>query len=309
MEFLNDPLTIKWYLSNQCNLRCKSCYISNKENPNKITQEKIDLILLMLKKISPFKVSLLGGEPTIFPYFKYIISFLEKEKIYFNFSTNGQTLYKDIELIRVLKNSKFLKEVQVSIDGLEKENDFIRGENTFHNAMLSVKSLIKNDIPVILGMVVTQKNLLTLQEFIDFVAKEEIKEIRLIPFIPIGDGEKIKDLYILPNKLKNILKTLLIPKGIEIYTYSFEDKTNTCGCGAGQTSVVINEDLTLSACDLYTDFEKTEVSFNNLENFYKIWKEDKIFTKWRTGNYSKYMNKGRCPLIEIYKEKINNEVS
>lgn len=302
MDFLNEPLFIKWYLSHDCNLNCKSCYIS-KQSFDEITQDKIELVLKVIKNIAPIKVSLLGGEPTIFPHFKYILLALEKEKIYYNFSTNGQTLYQDTSLLSLLKNLNYLKEIQVSIDGIEEENDFIRGKNTFSKAISSAKILIKNNIPLVLGITITKKNITSLQKFIDLATKEKVKIIRFIPFIPIGNGKEIKDLFISPKELKNILKSLSIPNNLKISTYNFENKKNTCGCGAGITTVVINSDLTISACDLYSDIEKTSDSFDSLNSFYNLWKENSIFNSWRTGKYSEYLYNGQCPILELYKEK------
>lgn len=299
-KYLKEPIKIKWYITNKCNLKCKFCYLENhlEEKKEKEKFEDIELILNILRKIKPLKVALLGGEPTESLYFLYIIRELEKIKINYSFSTNGQNLYMKPEILNFLKNSEYLEEIQISIEsGIEKTNDSLRGIGTYKRVIKTIQALNKFQIKLVLAIVINKKNYFEIENLIKLAEDLKVNEIRIIPFIPIGIGEKErKDLFLTFKEINSHISELKVPDNLLLTSYS-NGKNGGLGCGAGTISVVINNDLTLSACDLMTFREKTNIKICEEKDFFKIWENDFLFKKWRKGKNRKETEKGRCAIF------------
>jgi uncharacterized protein len=131
--FSSHSLNLEIHLTENCNLRCRYCYIEGNDVVKKrsISKDTIEKIFNFAKNNFPeanfINISLFGGEPLLFQ--KNLKFILEKAKeVFFNkkFSitlpTNGTIFNKTIE--------DFLKEKQVgfsiSIDGDQKAHDFLR---------------------------------------------------------------------------------------------------------------------------------------------------------------------------------------
>ncbi len=297
--FLKEPFKIKWYITNKCNLKCKFCYLKDFSGIER-NKEEINIVLEVFRKIKPIKVSLLGGEPTEFKYFIYILEELNKMKIKSSFSTNGQNLHSNKKILESLKNIKNLEEVQISLEGPTKLiNDNLRGKGSYENILKTINKLKKLGINVVISMVLNKENFKCLNQMIDKCLELKVKELRIIPFIFDQEDNKNMNLFLKLNEIEKIISNLKKPSNLLVSTYSINKTTNnSVGCGAGIVSVVINQDLTLSACDLLTQKERTKDSIKETEDFFKIWENDKIFDKWRIGENRLLLKENKCPLIE-----------
>lgn len=244
----------------------------------------------------------MGGEPTECEYFEYIVTQLEKLRISYSFSTNGQKLFRNEELIRILSKSQYLKEVQISLESPQKLiNDAVRGKGTFESAIKSVALLVKENVPIRLAMVVTKENNSTIQQMIDMCATLGCRELRLMPFMPMGTGLLEKErLFMDYEGLVRACSDLKIPDNLIVTTYLKEENTaETLGCGAGTAACVINSDLTLSACPVVSQTQKSiEKLGNDGSSFDYIWETSSIFNIWRAGKYRKSTSCNLCPLFE-----------
>lgn len=136
-------------LTNQnCNLKCKHCYINF--DPYKKIKDFIplDTIKQAISDISDYDVKMIcltGGEPLLHPDFNTILRFCLKHKPVTIFS-NGININD--------KKARFLKKVEdegeqelffnISIDSYdERKNDDIRGRGSFRKAIGAIQSLTK----------------------------------------------------------------------------------------------------------------------------------------------------------------------
>lgn len=99
-----NRLNIHWDILTICQLNCSYCYARNLKGKewNNITSKKIiDAVIESLSRSTlPFNLGLLGGEPTISPYYNYILDKIndlnnQKNKIYV--TTNAE---KDLSSIQ-----------------------------------------------------------------------------------------------------------------------------------------------------------------------------------------------------------------
>lgn len=136
-------------LTNQnCNLRCKHCYIDfepYKKIKDFIPIEQIKEALKDLESYNLKMIYLTGGEPLLHPDFNTILRFCLKHKPVTIFS-NGININD--------KKARFLKKVEdegdnelffnISIDNFdERKNDDLRGRGTFRKTIGAIQSLVK----------------------------------------------------------------------------------------------------------------------------------------------------------------------
>jgi len=103
-------------------------------------------------------IGLAGGEPTIAPFFWKLLKIIPKDKP-ITITTNGLTNQKLLDYLKQQKDrERFL--VQVSIDGLEKINDSIRGKKgAFKNAVFLLKQLHHLNIKSLLSFTINSLNM------------------------------------------------------------------------------------------------------------------------------------------------------
>lgn len=80
MQVENSYIKIDWNILTICNFKCSYCYARKSEQWNKILSNKqIDHIIKIFKNSNHnFQISLMGGEPSLFP---KISSLVEKLNI------------------------------------------------------------------------------------------------------------------------------------------------------------------------------------------------------------------------------------
>ncbi len=156
---------LQWHITERCNLHCKHCY----QNPDFIKQE---LSFLQLKEIlekfleqikkwnipkERVRISVTGGEPMIRKDFFDFLELLHKNNsfIFYGVLTNG--IFLDKENVKKIKDSG-VNYVQLSLEGLEKTNDEIRGKGTFKKIIKAAKLLKEEGISVNFSTTITKIN-------------------------------------------------------------------------------------------------------------------------------------------------------
>lgn len=280
---LDSPLFVKWYITSRCNLRCKHCYLSSFKN--EINLSKSLELIDELSDIGVKYISFLGGEPLVRKDLEKIINHCEKTKISTNIATNG-TLLTERRISSLLESGA--NDFQISIEGENSLiNDSIRGTNSFNKAIAGAKRLVAHNINTQIAMTLNKQNMHSISNVCDMLISNGIRRVKFSAFMPLGNGLSNQDDYILNDIDIGIIKKEIIKnkKNIEIIG-SFNDINNkkqcaTLGCGAGTSTLVLNSDMTVSACDLWTETDHTVRKIEKKGDILDIWRNDKIFDKWR----------------------------
>ena len=291
--FLPKPLKIYYLVSNKCNFKCQMCpqwkmgqtekiqdYLSEKE-VKRIVDEASKL------KIKEFGVS--GGEPLIFKDKLFnLLKYASNKGMYTHFVTNGSLLDKDfLEKYDALGTGH----VSISIDGIGKKHDQLRGYDGAYVAVERVLKMFKeNDFKNInlkINSVLSDQNL---DQIVDVVklAIENKAMVFIQPFDPYAYGKKDigyrednfplwvkKENY---PKLKKVIKELVKLKSkysayilndvrhLEAFYGYFTKKEFYITCFAGINQVAINPQGKVTFCKFgeYGDLKK-----NSLEDFLK----------------------------------------
>lgn len=124
-------------VTNQCNLRCKHCYGEFFGDSN-LSARKFKIIAKELKENGVEIVYITGGEPLLLG--NILLNYFN---ILHRKGINDVRLLTNGILIEEIENRVFLpwSRIQVSLDGLEKRHNYIRGDNTFIKTLRGIKKL------------------------------------------------------------------------------------------------------------------------------------------------------------------------
>lgn len=288
-ELFEIPISVEVQLNTQCNLRCKHCCQPSYDKIMPVAQVKRILKILNEKKV--FEINLTGGEPFLHPNIFELIQ-LSAEK--YNFATiiitNGTLLTESLvkRLSKFRNNLAFL----VSLEGVGKVNDNIRGKGVFKKVDRVLKILKKYDIYVEISSTINSWNINHYQELINYSKslgiplnfnlfkpfKESHKDLTLDPcqyFKFIEDIFKQRELYKTNIGLTNAaIVAKLTGKG--------KQKT----CRATLSGLSINVEGRMVPCAFLADigyYDKAELPKFD-ENFLINFKNNYYFKKFRRGN-------------------------
>lgn len=297
------PIFAKWYITGRCNLRCSHCYLTDYRQQADI--ERVKSIISYLARKGVIHISYLGGEPLsrsdMFEIAKHTVDNGVKCKI----ATNGTMVNEDVaRSFSKLDGVSF----QISLEGHSPElSDPVRGTGTFHQALEGLRHLKTWGHWSAISMTISALNFDKLPEIVQLVHEHGADSIKLAAFVPVGTGsQNARHLMLDDNALQTVRSTL--PELQARYSHIFFDSaflpadhgnispsTKTFGCGAGTTSIVINNDLSVSACDILTEEDRTDAKIIEPSDIDRLW-EHQLFLKWRS------LEDGSTPTIPDFKD-------
>ena len=176
MNYKNCWLT----LNRACNLRCKWCYAKGTE-----FQKKDDMDLNMAYDIIDVcndldikNITLIGGEPTIYPFLFDVIKYAHSWGISCGIVSNGLQ-YANNEFLNKLIALK-IKMVSISLKGENRETfKNVTGVDAFDNVIESIRMCKQNNVKVSVSMVLTEENIYTYLEGIKKVVSAGADNIHL----------------------------------------------------------------------------------------------------------------------------------
>lgn len=187
--FLKAPVSFFWEVSYACNLACRHCY-TNSDMFKIIPTNWHDVkeFLDRMKAMGIFTYAIGGGEPMVLPFIYDMIEYSKSIGLGVTMSSNG-TLIKKNEAEKLRKVG--LEVVQISIDGIEKTHDNIRGSGTFGKAIDSVKYLIDAGISVRFGTTLNKENYHEIPQIIQLAKNNSVEVVGFFRYMPSskrGDG-------------------------------------------------------------------------------------------------------------------------
>ena len=144
-------LTLQFYTTNKCNLKCPHCYMRCKDGlENELSFEEKSKLIKDFCDNGGKRIVFTGGEVLMSNDFldllEYTNSFQNIEKLVL---TNG-TMWNDESIERC---SKYANEIQISIDGYNEDtNSKIRGSGVFKKTLECIDKFINKEINVTLAM-------------------------------------------------------------------------------------------------------------------------------------------------------------
>ena len=260
-------LGIWLHITNQCNLRCKYCYVwKTKEKMSQETGEKaVKKIINNAKKHGfkklTFKFS--GGEALLeFPLVLHLVNLgkrlAKKEKIEVDFVvlTNGVLITE--EIAKKLKKEKI--RVAVSLDGLGKYNDvqrvFSNGEGSFKYVEKGIKNLKKVGVLFNVSVTITSKNVENIPDLTKYLLDRQIpfsfNFYRENPYVSERLGGDDKKLVFYLKKAYKIIYDKPPPYQIinGLLDRVYFGRPHLYPCGMGNSYIVVDHNGKIASCQM-----------------------------------------------------------
>jgi radical SAM protein with 4Fe4S-binding SPASM domain len=201
------PKTVVWELTLGCNLKCKHCGSrAGKARKNELTIEENLKIAHDLVDLGLERVTLSGGEPTLYPHWDTLGKFLVENGVKVNLISNGITW--NTEYAQRAKDAGF-ESAAFSLDGFKEAHNFIRGvKNAYDHVLDAFKSSREVGLPISVVTTVYKNNLYELKKLRSFLHEEGVRSWQVQIGNPAGNMKDNEDLVIKPVDLLKIVPEL-----------------------------------------------------------------------------------------------------
>lgn len=246
---------LQWHITERCNLHCKHCYT----DPTLLKDELAfrDLIKILEQYLEQIKIwrlpkrdvriSFTGGEPFIRKDFFGLLEkcYESRDITRCGILTNGMFLTQNI--INRLKDLK-IDYIQVSLEGAEKTNDYIRGKGTFKKIIKAIRLLKKEGIATGISMTVSKINIQDVPAIVNLSENLKVDFFGIRRLVPFGRGKEMKKSILTPGEVRKLFLYVLkikrdfknhIGLGCEDGILAQEMHYFPVGCSAGYTSFTV----------------------------------------------------------------------
>jgi len=311
---LSTPLRISLNITTKCNLRCKHCF-SNSGNPdsNELTTEELFNLIDQMRDAGIFFLAIGGGEPISRDDLFRVIKYARENSIAVSIVTNG--LLIDKEIAKKI-NELNLNTITVSIDGLEKNHDYIRGKGNFRKAIEKIKLLRKYCQTTTLAMrvIINSLNINEYKELIKLAEKLSLDLIRFTPILLLGRAKDNQNLLISQDQYVRFLKnTQNIKSKIKLVLPQKEDERKwfalpgEFGCHCGKEVCWITQSGDFYPCIFFGD--NSVVGNIRSESFLDLWTKSKNMVRLcgneicnNCSNFKKCRGGCRAKALSEYKD-------
>jgi len=296
--YAGGPLFVTVFITSRCNARCAHCFYWNRINKpqEELSPEEIDKISKSMPAFPKLLIS--GGEPYLRQDIDEIcrIFFLNNRISQITIPTNGiltETICK--KTANILESCKTAKiQVQLSVDGIGKNHDAIRGKEQAFEKMMgtyySLSGLGKQyaNLEINFCLTLSKLNHNRIREVYDYLSAKGIKNFSVLmarrpvmdeSLLDFGLNSYNKWIEFVEKKyaenksfshrffsVRNVCQMKIIKRVIEERDFKFR-------CLAGRLTAVIDENGLVYPCEN----EKTAFGCLRKENydFNSIWNNDK----------------------------------
>jgi len=158
-SFLSShSFTLQWHITQACDLHCRHCYDRSTRSPMSLEQglRILDDVRMFCRNRHVMKaVSFTGGNPFLYPHFLNLYRAASERGFSIGILGNPTEREKIEQLIAIQKPSHF----QVSLEGLQEQNDYIRGSGHFRKIMEFLKVLKELNIFSMVMLTLTKNNM------------------------------------------------------------------------------------------------------------------------------------------------------
>ena len=295
--FSKSPSNLILFVTTRCNFRCKSCFYWRSLGEDEMTIEELEKVLSNLPKIK--SIGLSGGEPFMRKDLEEVVNaFVSYGAEAIGIPTNASLdIVPRIENI-LEDNPTITFWIIISLDGLEKENDFMRMKGSFKKAIRTLKELLKirdnyPNLRIQIGTTIADTNYKRLPEFVEFIKRFNVnshtfdwirgehQKIINLPKENLDGIDKIRievEEYYNGKEKKGFLKSfsnLRFRKVIETQRKALENKRWDYKCLAGKVELVVEANGDLKICELLPAIGN--LKYNSYDNLIKSEKAKELF--------------------------------
>lgn len=297
-EFLSAPINICLAITNQCNLNCKHCYVSNTRRLKDLTTSELLDIISQIKELKVFDVNIFGGEPFLRKDFFIILEALSKLKIGISINTNA-TLITPAVARRLARYR--VKSYIVGLDGSSAAmHDPVRGQGSFEKALKGIGNLITEGHPVKLLTTITRFNYRDLENITLLAKKLGAEKILFSKLMHMGNAAKHRCLYLEPEERMELVKRLMSLKSRypqlvsgSVFADCYETKTpgryprakfplKVLACVAATFKCAIRPDGWVTPCEILWEAKAGNLKKKRLVD---VWRNSPVMRQFRKPAY------------------------
>ncbi len=298
-----------WESTLRCNFNCLHCGSDCRSNSEVADMPLIDFLKVIdefthMNNPNKTMIVITGGEPLLRNDLEKCGIELYKRGFPWGFVTNGYQLTE--KRFKELLNSG-LRAVTVSLDGLEKEHNWLRNKTDSYFKVIDAIGFISKESSIIFDVVtcVNQRNIDKLIETYHLLIDLNVKSWRLFTISPIGRAKDNSLLTLSNTQLKDLLDfiekmrnegTIDVSFGCEGFLGNYESKVRDefFFCRAGINIASVLADGSISACP---NINRTYIQGNIYEeSFIDVWNNQ--FVEMRDRSWTK---KGICETCNYFK--------
>ena len=255
-DHLISPLKISMNITRKCNLRCEQCFSdSGLPSRNELTTSEICSLFDQMYNNGTYFICIGGGEPFMRKDLFEILEYGKNKRLAISIVTNGLLL--NDEIINHL-NECDLDTLWISLDGLEKNHEMLRGRNTYIKTLQTlelVQKLYSGKKAIRVSL--NQYNIGEFRELIKVAEKYQFDIIRFTPLLAFGRAigkdltisqEQYVDFMSQICKIESCVK-IIHPNSLN--NDKFWINSEDFGCHCGREAVWIDELGNYYSCIFY----------------------------------------------------------
>src|SRR3989344_377526 len=219
---------LQWHVTERCPWRCKHCYQESYTTPEmklpeifRVRDQLIELLDTFKPRPRHVQINITGGEPFARTDILKLLEGLTKYNNLWSVSllSNGALLTKE-NVVAV--KAMGINRLHVSMEGLEKQNDDIRGVGAFRKTIKAIELLRSAGIRVTVSLTLSKKN----KNDVFALAKElSVFGVSLLAarrIVPWGHGKEMQEYLLEPRELEKFYREIanmnrwFIDRGMEI---------------------------------------------------------------------------------------------
>jgi radical SAM protein with 4Fe4S-binding SPASM domain len=277
-------------ITENCNLRCKHCYVECIEEKNKNSEMPLDMVISCIDQaisLGAWQVDLTGGEIFCRKDIFQILDYLRSKNVSVNLFTNATMLNE--EIVNKLKQYKNITRIIISFDSINKltYEEFRQCKGSFDKLIRAIDLLKLNGIKMSFNVPFIKENQNELDETLTFLSNNYSNDIVIYPIFPLGRGDSIEKLSDMQGfvEAKKLLK-----KVTNIENKRFTNKLSTT-CGLGESFIFIESTGEISLCPTMSCKYDDKLKIGNMKNvsLADIWETNSVINSFRKSN-CKYIN-------------------
>ncbi len=217
--FISKPIettfVLQWHITNKCENRCAHCYIPHfeKENdsPFRLTLEEsyriIDELVELSNELNVYpRINFSGGNPLLREDFWDLLHYANEKDVFIGILGNPFPLTRR-NLESLCENN--VQRYQVSLEGLERTHDSIRGRGNYRQTLEGIRKLNEFGIWVSVMSTVSRRNYLELPSVAEVAYLSGAKHFDFARIVPIGEGKNLSKEQLEPNEYREFLFRML----------------------------------------------------------------------------------------------------
>lgn len=194
-----------FHLTDRCNLACRHClFASSPAQGATLSPEALARGIAEARGLGCTLFYFTGGEPFVYPGFVTMVAqLLADPKIHVVVLSNGLLIREHLAELASLPRERF--HLQLSLDGLAKQHEALRGKGTFARLLESLKLLKEAGFPLTLSVAVNRANVQELAEIVALAAGQGVGNIHLLWHFVRGKGSReqfVAPALILPELIR-----------------------------------------------------------------------------------------------------------